>query len=65
MQRPGAFEATGRGLQPVDALADQWGVDGRQAGIGKTVWAELSAPGAAPVPRPAGATTHQGQAFPC
>ncbi|WP_406253044.1 ATP-binding protein [Streptomyces atratus] len=52
---PGTLETTGRGLQLVDALADRWGVDERRAGIGKTVWAELLAPGVTPVPRPAGA----------
>ncbi|MFF1648082.1 ATP-binding protein [Streptomyces sp. NPDC058240] len=57
MRRPGALETTGRGLQLVDALADRWGVDERRPGIGKTVWAELLAPGAAPVPRSAGAST--------
>ncbi|MFJ8855052.1 ATP-binding protein [Streptomyces sp. NPDC102437] len=54
MQRPGALDTAGRGLQLVDALAERWGVDERRAGIGKTVWAELLAPGTASVTRPEG-----------
>jgi anti-sigma regulatory factor (Ser/Thr protein kinase) len=50
VQRPGEFDTAGRGLLLVDALADRWGVDERQAGIGKTVWAELMAPGIVPTP---------------
>ncbi|MFF2405840.1 ATP-binding protein [Streptomyces sp. NPDC058092] len=52
MRRPGTLETSGRGLQLVDALADRWGVDERRGGIGKTVWAELLAPGAVPYPCP-------------
>lgn len=32
----------------MEALAYRWGVDERSAGIGKTVWAEVVAPGATP-----------------
>jgi serine/threonine-protein kinase RsbW len=32
----------GRGLALVAALADHWGVDDREGGPGKLVWAELS-----------------------
>ncbi|MEW2485304.1 hypothetical protein [Streptomyces sp. NPDC048411] len=31
-------------------MADRWGVDNRPAGVGKTVWAELVAPGIVPAP---------------
>jgi hypothetical protein len=34
----------------VDALAQRWGVEARQGGIGKTVWAELKAPDIGPGP---------------
>lgn len=34
----------GRGLLLVEALTHRWGVEERQGGIGKTVWAELKAP---------------------
>lgn len=50
VQRPGELDKGGRGLLLVEALAHRWGVDERQAGIGKTVWAELLAPGAEPAP---------------
>ncbi|MFI8994297.1 hypothetical protein [Streptomyces sp. NPDC053542] len=33
------------GLLLVAALAERWGVEERVGGIGKTVWAELKAPG--------------------
>ncbi|MEK8144859.1 hypothetical protein NKH18_34840 [Streptomyces sp. M10(2022)] len=33
----------------MEALTHRWGVDERRAGIGKTVWAELLAPGIVPV----------------
>lgn len=46
VQRPGELDEKGRGLLLVEALAHRWGVDERRAGIGKTVWAELLAPGA-------------------
>lgn len=45
VRQPGDLDAAGRGLLIVEALAHRWGVDERQAGIGKTVWAELLAPG--------------------
>ncbi|QNE74936.1 ATP-binding protein [Streptomyces finlayi] len=50
VQRAGELDATGRGLLLVEALAHRWGVDERPAGIGKTVWAELLAPGVDPAP---------------
>ncbi|MFC9243513.1 ATP-binding protein [Streptomyces sp. NPDC057136] len=50
VQRPGEMDAAGRGLLLVEALAHRWGVDERLAGIGKTVWAELLAPGVDPAP---------------
>ncbi|WP_329306330.1 ATP-binding protein [Streptomyces sp. NBC_01260] len=49
VRQPGELDTAGRGLLLVQALAHRWGVDERQAGIGKTVWADLLAPGAAPV----------------
>ncbi|MFD8687276.1 ATP-binding protein [Streptomyces sp. NPDC059651] len=50
VRRPGELDRDGRGLLLVEALAHRWGVDERRAGIGKTVWAELLAPGAATGP---------------
>ncbi|WP_324793457.1 ATP-binding protein [Streptomyces cyaneofuscatus] len=50
VRRPGELETGGRGLMLVEALAYRWGVDERSAGIGKTVWAEVVTPGAAPEP---------------
>lgn len=50
VQRLGELDKGGRGLLLVEALAHRWGVDERRAGIGKTVWAELLAPGAVPAP---------------
>jgi two-component sensor histidine kinase len=47
LRSPGEDETCGRGLMRVDALADRWGVCGREGGIGKTVWAEFKAPQAA------------------
>ncbi|WP_316959398.1 ATP-binding protein [Streptomyces sp. TRM68367] len=44
VRAPSDEEAGGRGLLLVEALAHRWGVDEREAGIGKTVWAELKAP---------------------
>lgn len=49
-QRPGELAKGGRGLLLVEALTHRWGVDERRAGIGKTVWAELLAPGIDPAP---------------
>jgi anti-sigma regulatory factor (Ser/Thr protein kinase) len=34
-------EESGRGLTLVAALADEWGAEPREGGIGKTVWYEL------------------------
>ncbi|MGA4997863.1 ATP-binding protein [Streptomyces arboris] len=48
VRSPGELETGGRGLLLVEALAYRWGVDERSAGIGKTVWAEVVAPGATP-----------------
>ncbi|MEU0163191.1 ATP-binding protein [Streptomyces sp. NPDC006261] len=50
VRRPAELETGGRGLLLVEALAYRWGVDERSAGIGKTVWAEVMAPGAASEP---------------
>ncbi|WP_405612656.1 ATP-binding protein [Streptomyces sp. NBC_00076] len=44
VRAPGDDETGGRGLLLVEALAHRWGVVEREAGIGKTVWAELKAP---------------------
>ncbi|WP_371630576.1 ATP-binding protein [Streptomyces sp. NBC_00341] len=46
VRQPGELDKGGRGLLLVEALAHRWGVEERRAGIGKTVWAELLAPGA-------------------
>jgi anti-sigma regulatory factor (Ser/Thr protein kinase) len=41
--RPAALdEESGRGLTLVAALADEWGAEPREGGIGKTVWYELA-----------------------
>jgi anti-sigma regulatory factor (Ser/Thr protein kinase) len=39
----GGRDTSGRGLHLVDALADEWGVDPDDRGLGKTVWFELAA----------------------
>ncbi|HEY6746927.1 MAG TPA: ATP-binding protein, partial [Mycobacteriales bacterium] len=39
----GQRDTSGRGLHLVDALADRWGVDPDERGLGKTVWFELTA----------------------
>ncbi|MET7474729.1 ATP-binding protein [Streptomyces sp. NPDC005648] len=44
LRTPDDDETCGRGLLLVEALADRWGVCGREGGIGKTVWAEFKAP---------------------
>ncbi|HEY6749096.1 MAG TPA: ATP-binding protein, partial [Mycobacteriales bacterium] len=36
-------DTSGRGLQLVEALSDEWGVDPDERGLGKTVWFELAA----------------------
>jgi anti-sigma regulatory factor (Ser/Thr protein kinase) len=41
MRSPGPDEPTGRGLQIVNLLADEWGVE-RRVRDGKTVWLTLS-----------------------
>ncbi len=38
---PGADAEGGRGLLPVDQLAEEWGVAACDDGIGKTMWAVL------------------------
>ncbi|GAA2956923.1 ATP-binding protein [Streptomyces enissocaesilis] len=43
LSTPGGDRGSGRGLWLVDALANRWGV-GERPGLGKVVWAEISAP---------------------
>ncbi|MET9517599.1 ATP-binding protein [Streptomyces sp. NPDC002994] len=43
LSTPGGDGDGGRGLWLVDALADRWAV-GERTGLGKVVWAEVSAP---------------------
>ncbi|MEC4017128.1 ATP-binding protein [Streptomyces sp. H27-D2] len=43
----GPAAETGRGLFLITALADDWGVEARPHGIGKTVWVELKCASAA------------------
>jgi anti-sigma regulatory factor (Ser/Thr protein kinase) len=38
----GSRDTSGRGLHLVEAMADRWGVDPGERGLGKTVWFELS-----------------------
>ncbi|AXK31623.1 ATP-binding protein [Streptomyces armeniacus] len=45
VRMPGDDETNGRGLLLVEALSRSWGVYSRACGTGKTVWAELEAPG--------------------
>ncbi|MFE7811791.1 ATP-binding protein [Streptomyces sp. NPDC057433] len=45
VREPGEDETGGRGLLLVAALAHRWGYGERAAGTGKTVFAELKAPG--------------------
>lgn len=56
VRSPGEDETCGRGLVLVDALADRWGVCGREGGIGKTVWAQFKAPQASLSPAHESAT---------
>ena len=49
MRFPGPDEPTGRGLQIVEMLSDEWGVE-EDPGSGKTVWFTLSAPSVAGQP---------------
>lgn len=59
VRSPSEDDADGRGLLLVDALTNRWGVQPREAGIGKTVWAELKAPDivAFPIERETAAVT--------
>ncbi|PZT72333.1 MULTISPECIES: ATP-binding protein [unclassified Streptomyces] len=41
---PAGDEETGRGLLLVAALSQEWGVDERRGGPGKTVWAVVTVP---------------------
>ncbi|MZE76082.1 ATP-binding protein [Streptomyces xinghaiensis] len=50
IRSPAADETGGRGLLLVETLSHRWGVRRREGGIGKTVWAEVKAPGLAPRP---------------
>ncbi|MEV7087257.1 ATP-binding protein [Streptomyces sp. NPDC093085] len=50
VRAPRDDEAGGRGLLLVEAMSERWGVEARPGGTGKTVWAELKAPGTRPVP---------------
>jgi len=40
----GGRDTSGRGLHLVEAMADTWGVDPDERGLGKTVWFELAVP---------------------
>jgi anti-sigma regulatory factor (Ser/Thr protein kinase) len=40
----GSRDTSGRGLHLVEALADRWGVEPDNRGLGKTVWFELDVP---------------------
>jgi hypothetical protein len=40
----GSRDTSGRGLHLVEAMADRWGVDPDDRGLGKTVWFELDVP---------------------
>jgi anti-sigma regulatory factor (Ser/Thr protein kinase) len=40
----GSRDTSGRGLHLVEAMADRWGVDPDERGLGKTVWFELALP---------------------
>jgi anti-sigma regulatory factor (Ser/Thr protein kinase) len=42
LRSPGIYETSGRGLQVVAALADEWGVTEFDHDGGKEVWAELA-----------------------
>jgi anti-sigma regulatory factor (Ser/Thr protein kinase) len=46
VRSPEPTEPSGRGLQIIDLLADEWGYE-RRPGSGKTVWFTLAAPVAA------------------
>ncbi|MFE1050582.1 ATP-binding protein [Streptomyces olivaceus] len=51
-EEPPGDEESGRGLLIIAQLATRWAVAPRVDGPGKTVWAELWLPGAAPAPSP-------------
>jgi Stage II sporulation protein E (SpoIIE) len=40
----GSRDTSGRGLHLVEVLAERWGVDPDERGLGKTVWFELAVP---------------------
>jgi serine/threonine-protein kinase RsbW len=44
VRSPEPTEPSGRGLQIVEALADEWGIDSAPEGQGKTVWFTIGAP---------------------
>jgi two-component sensor histidine kinase len=46
VRTPGTDETSGRGLQIVKGLSDQWGVTHARRSSGKTVWAMISLPAA-------------------
>ncbi|WP_327190563.1 ATP-binding protein [Streptomyces xinghaiensis] len=48
VREPADDDPGGRGLLLVETLSHRWGVREREAGIGKTVWAELKAPDIVP-----------------
>ncbi|OAH10729.1 ATP-binding protein [Streptomyces jeddahensis] len=50
VRHPSEDEIGGRGLLLVEALTHHWGVQEREGGIGKTVWAEVKASDIAAVP---------------
>ncbi|GAA4075260.1 ATP-binding protein [Streptomyces shaanxiensis] len=63
VRSPSKDDAGGHGLLLVDALTYRWGVQAREGGMGKTVWAELKAPDIVAVPierRTAAVTLHPG-----
>ncbi len=62
VRNPSEDETGGRGLLLVEALTHRWGVQAEPGGLGKTVWAELKAPGIAaaePTAREVAAVTLQ------
>ncbi|MEU7040620.1 ATP-binding protein [Streptomyces varsoviensis] len=50
VRTPGAGDTHGRGLLLVEAVAHRWGVEKREGGVGKTVWATLRAQNSAAEP---------------
>jgi len=60
VRAPGLSETSGRGLQIVGALADEWGVIPRDGSEGKTVWARVTLPAVDDrLSRSAHGTTHR------